>query len=43
LRCGRFAWTGPTGEDRCLPVPAGPSLGITLDEEKVAAHALRIG
>ena len=36
-------YSAPIGEDGCLTVPTGPGLGITLDEEKVAAHALRIG
>ncbi|TFH06237.1 MAG: hypothetical protein E4H09_00680 [Spirochaetales bacterium] len=36
-------YSAPIDEDGCLPVPTGPGLGITLDEEKVAAHTLRIG
>ena len=35
-------YSAPIEEDGCLPVPTGPGLGITLDEEKVAAHAMRI-
>jgi L-alanine-DL-glutamate epimerase-like enolase superfamily enzyme len=36
-------YSAPIEEDGCLPVPTGPGLGITMDEEKVAAHTLGIG
>jgi len=33
-------YSAPIDDDGCLPVPTEPGLGITLDEEKVAAHTL---
>lgn len=35
-------FSAPIDDDGCLPVPTGPGLGITMDEEKVAAHTLSI-
>ncbi|MBT3272156.1 MAG: mandelate racemase/muconate lactonizing enzyme family protein [Spirochaetales bacterium] len=36
-------YSAPIDEDGCLPVPTKPGLGVTVDEEKVAAHRLAIG
>ena len=36
-------YSAPIEKDGCLPVPTKPGLGVTIDEDKVAAHALSIG
>ena len=38
-----WSYSAPIEEDGCLPIPTRPGLGVTLDEKKVAAHALSIG
>jgi len=32
----------PLGEGGCLPVPQGPGLGVSLDQDKVARYVSKI-
>ncbi len=35
-------FSAPVDEDGCLPVPTGPGLGVTLDDARIATHAIMI-